>query len=551
MTAPTFVAAGTFASGTGAITPGLPAGLADDDLLIAIFETANQAITLSGWTELASSPQGTGTAAAIGAVSLTAFYKFYTTGDTAPTSSDSGNHQAGRIFAFRGVDTTTPIEDTAGSTVAASNIQALPTVTSTSADALVLYLVANDRDIATTNTQFRSDQWLSPNADAAGTEIADDFSTSGVGGGIGAAYSVVTTPVTLSGATLQLAGSNAFASGIISVVLKPVSAGGSSEADIGLADETNTALALSKTERRDVALSTEAETSLALNRSQQRALGLSTETETVFALAGSNGPVGVGLSTETDTVFALVGSQRKAVGLCTEAETSLALGRAQSRALSLSSEAENSLALNKSQRRDLGLSTHVNTSLALNRAYSRSVGISQEINIVPSAGAQVLPVGLCVETSSALSLARFARRSTGISTQLDTSFALGKQQRKAISISIGSELALAASRAYQSPIGRSDELAQAFGLNPALAAPVGLCTETSEAFSLTRFSQRGIGLSVETDTAIARGFGSISQLPATKIVIGISKEQHTLFLNTEHFVLTQNKERIQLSLGDI
>jgi len=531
MTAPTFVAAGTFASGTGAITPGLPAGLADDDLLIAIFETANQAITLSGWTELASSPQGTGTAGAVGAVRLTAFYKFYTTGDTAPTSSDSGNHQAGSILAFRGVDTTTPIEDTAGSTVAASNTQALPTVTSTSADALVLYLVANDRDLGTTNTQFRSDQWLSPNADAAGTEIADDFSTSGVGGGVGAAYSVVTTPATLSGATLQLAGSNAFASGIISVVLKPVSAGGSSEADIGLADETNTALALSKTERRDVALSTEAETSLALNRSQQRALGLSTETETVFALAGSNGPVGVGLSTETDTVFALVGSQRKAVGLCTEAESTFAL--------------------NRTQRKDLGLSTHVNTSLALNRAYSRSVGISQEINIVPSAGAQVLPVGLCVETSSALSLARSARRSTGISTQLDAGFALGKQQRRSISISIGSELALAASRAYQSPIGRSDELAQAFGLNPALAAPVGLCTETSEAFSLTRFSQRGIGLSVETDTAIARGFGSISQLPATKIVIGISKEQHTLFLNTEHFVLTQNKERIQLSLGDI
>jgi len=547
----TYVGIGTVDSGTGAITPALPSGLADDDLLIAFFETANQAITLSGWTEFSSSPQGTGTAAAVGAVRLTAFYKFYNTGDSAPTSSDSGNHQIGQIMAFRGVDLTTPIEDTAGSTAAASNIQNLPTVTSTSADAMAVYLVADDRDIATTNTQFRDTNWVSPNVDGgACTEVADDFSSAGVGGGIGAAYKAVTTPATLSSATFQHAGTNSFANGMIAIVLKPVAAGGGDEAPVGLSSEADTALALARQQRADVSVASHTATSFALAASQSRLAGLATETETVFSL-GSQQIKPVGLCVETDSSLALApnsGSLSAPVGLCVETETVFALARSSRRSTSVSVETETSFALARSHRRLISLATETETSLALGRAFARPVTLSLEINTVPNAGAQVLPVGLCTESETAFALARSQRRVAGTAIQTETSFGLGRQQRKALSVTITSELALAASRAYQAPVGRSDELSQAFGLNHAVAAPVGLCIEANTALALGKVQQGIIGLCVETSTAFARTVGSLIDLPETRIILSIPKETHTLFLNKDSFVLTQDKDRIELSL---
>ena len=61
---PTFVAAGTVASGTGTITPALPAGLQANDILLLFVETANQAISITNqnggtWTQVTGSPQGT------------------------------------------------------------------------------------------------------------------------------------------------------------------------------------------------------------------------------------------------------------------------------------------------------------------------------------------------------------------------------------------------------------------------------------------------------------------------------------------------------------
>ncbi len=221
-----YVGKGTFQSGAGAITPGFPSGLADDDLLISVLETANQAITHSSWTQVPDSPQGTGTAGAAGGVRLTAFYKFYASGDTAPATSDSGDHQAGIIIAFRGVDTVTPFEDTAGNTSAAANTHNLPAPVVSTAGAMAAYLVAMDRDIATSNTQFRDAEWLCAALDSgAAVEAVDEFSSAGSGGGVGVAYQTVTTPATLSSGTVRLAGTNSFAVAMLALVLKPASSG--------------------------------------------------------------------------------------------------------------------------------------------------------------------------------------------------------------------------------------------------------------------------------------------------------------------------------------
>lgn len=221
-----FVGVGTVANSTGAITPGLPAGLATNDLMLLVIETANQAITASGWNT-AHAAQGQGSAGAAGAVMVTVLYRFYQPGDSDPTTSDSGNHQIGRIVAFRGVDTSTPFEDTDGQSNAASNTQAMPGITSSTAGAVAFYAVADDRDIATTGTQWRDDSWLATGVDGgAMTEVMDDFTSDGQGGGIGAAYGDVTTPTTLTSVSCRHSGGNSFASSIIGLILKPAAGAG-------------------------------------------------------------------------------------------------------------------------------------------------------------------------------------------------------------------------------------------------------------------------------------------------------------------------------------
>lgn len=100
---PTFVAAGISATGTGDITPGLPAGGAADDILLLFVQSNNQAVTApAGYAQLG--PQvGTGTAAVAGGTRLATFWKRHVGGaEAAPTVTDTGDHTLGQIMAIRG-----------------------------------------------------------------------------------------------------------------------------------------------------------------------------------------------------------------------------------------------------------------------------------------------------------------------------------------------------------------------------------------------------------------------------------------------------------------
>ncbi|MCJ7792121.1 MAG: agmatine deiminase family protein, partial [Dehalococcoidia bacterium] len=92
-----FVAAGTAAAGTGTIQLALPSGIAAGDILLLAIETANEgASTITNqnggaWTQVAGSPQSTG------GTRLTVFWDRYNGTQGAPTVSDVGDHQIGRI----------------------------------------------------------------------------------------------------------------------------------------------------------------------------------------------------------------------------------------------------------------------------------------------------------------------------------------------------------------------------------------------------------------------------------------------------------------------
>lgn len=187
-----FVAAGTVASGTGAITVPLPSGLQTDDLLFLLVETANENVTTpTGWTIAPSAHQGVGTAASTTATEISLFYRWVDGTESSASVADPGDHVIGRMVAYRGVDTTTPFDTSAGSTKAtASTTATFPSITTTVDNCLVLLVEAHSLPDANSTTVVSGHT----NANLSGiAERIDNNTNAGNGGGMSLADGTKTT----------------------------------------------------------------------------------------------------------------------------------------------------------------------------------------------------------------------------------------------------------------------------------------------------------------------------------------------------------------------
>jgi hypothetical protein len=213
---PTVVSTGTGVSGAAAVSIGMPSSFAAGDLLLMFVETANQAVATapSGWTEDASSPQGTGTAAGAAATRLTIYRKISDGTETAINIGDAGDHTFGRTMAIRGVHQTTPIHQTSGTTAASSTSVSCPSVTTSVNNCLILNAFTNVTDTTTSQSSGQSNGSLSGL-----TETIDQNISAGNGGGItvlsgglATAGSTGNTTATLAGASVQ---------GLITLAIQP------------------------------------------------------------------------------------------------------------------------------------------------------------------------------------------------------------------------------------------------------------------------------------------------------------------------------------------
>jgi hypothetical protein len=214
---PWLVNIGNSASGTGTVAPTLPASLIEGDLMLLFVETENQTISApSGWTEVADSPQGTGTAAAADAVGLQIFYRRFVTGDVAPTVADSGDHTYARIAGFRGVIATgDPWDVTVGGVEATADTSASADGDTTTVDNC-LVVVAIAHEIDSSSAQFSA--WANADLDDL-AEISDAGTSSGDGGGIGVATGIKAVAGAFGVTTATVAASTKKA--FVTIALKP------------------------------------------------------------------------------------------------------------------------------------------------------------------------------------------------------------------------------------------------------------------------------------------------------------------------------------------
>lgn len=210
-TTPTYVAAGTYTTGVGALSVPMPAGIQAGDLLVLFAESENQDIatpTTGGtWTQIGVA-QGTGTAGNATSARLEVWARLATASETNVTVADSGDHTSAIIHAYRGVEPTSFFTGTAtgGVVAAATTAVSMAGITTGHDNALVVYALAGSADTAT--AQFPG----SPtNASLTSlTKRTDNATTDGDGGSItvitgikATAGATGTTTGTLSTSTVQ------------------------------------------------------------------------------------------------------------------------------------------------------------------------------------------------------------------------------------------------------------------------------------------------------------------------------------------------------------
>ena len=217
---PTFVAVGTRSVGLGNGTPTIPAGSQANDVMFLFVETANETVTApAGWTEILNSPQGTGTAGAVGATRLTAFWKRHTGSESDPTITDPGDHINSQIISIRGCVTSgDPWSDVAGGTEATIDTSFSGSgPTTVIHNELVLICVAVGGDIGTA-------RWTTANNMACAslssiTNRDDQCTSSGNGGGLAMWTATKATPGAVG--TLTATANNATEKAWLVIGLKP------------------------------------------------------------------------------------------------------------------------------------------------------------------------------------------------------------------------------------------------------------------------------------------------------------------------------------------
>lgn len=219
---PVFIAAGTVATGTTSITPSLPSGIQTNDILLLFVETPNRAVTITEanggtWSEVANSPQGTGTAGFSAATRLTVFWSRYNGSQGAPTATAASSDQAiGQIIAVRGAAAAgNPWDVTSGNVAStASASYSITGATTTVPNTLVVAVVANTTD----TTVAQTSTWVNSNLTSL-TERIDNNTNTGGGGGFGLATGVMVTAGNYGATTGTLSTSSTQA--MTTIALKP------------------------------------------------------------------------------------------------------------------------------------------------------------------------------------------------------------------------------------------------------------------------------------------------------------------------------------------
>lgn len=206
MAFPTYIAKGTFTESTAnpSANPPLPSGIQNGDLIIAVISypvTNTPTSSDSSWTLLAQT--STGTSGNAGCIGIAVFYAIYAGSALGGFSTNASFPlKTYQTYAFRKARIPSVSATSVQST--ASTSWTLPSITTTDADSFVFFAIGNDRD-ATSTTSVSS----YTNSNLANiTELHDETTATGLGGGIATVYAQEATASSIGTTSATSATSN-------------------------------------------------------------------------------------------------------------------------------------------------------------------------------------------------------------------------------------------------------------------------------------------------------------------------------------------------------
>lgn len=212
--------------------------------------------------------------------------------------------------------------------------------------------------------------------------------------------------------------------------------------------------------------------------------GRADETDTALGLTRRKAKAAQ-LATETDTALALTAAHARATGLASETDSALALAKLKAKATGLASETETALALVRVKAKPVGLATETDNALAVSAVKTRSTGRADETDTALAPGAP-LGVGIAGETDSAFALACLKSKVAQVATTTETALALTARKIRECGTATETDAALNLTPLKVGACGRADETDAAFACPPfgVIARPVGLAVEMDEALAL-------------------------------------------------------------------
>lgn len=136
--------------------------------------------------------------------------------------------------------------------------------------------------------------------------------------------------------------------------------------------------------------------------------------------------VSVGLATETDSALAVTGRKTATLGLTAETDTALAVTGRKTAAVGLAAESDTALDITGRKTATLGLAAETDTALAVSGRKVATLGLAAESDVaLPVSGRKVGAVGVAGGTETALGLAAVRKiYRLGLAEETDTALPL-------------------------------------------------------------------------------------------------------------------------------
>lgn len=274
---------------------------------------------------------------------------------------------------------------------------------------------------------------------------------------------------------------------------------------IGIAPETDTALALQADRLEVIGVAAETDFAFTLAHAKSKAVGIAAETDFAFVLGADRLEV-IGTAGETDSAFVVGADRLEVIGIALETDFAFALTHAKSKGVGIAGETDSAIALGADRLEPIGVAGETDTALAI-------VGISSKVFLI----------GVAPETDSPFVLTHAKAKGIGAAAETDVALVVRPDRLEVIGLASETDTALALLHSKGKLIGIAPELDEVFALPHTKSKAVGIALEADSAFVLTRDKARLLGLGLETDSAFVLSHSK-------QKLIGVGTETDSAFL---------------------